>query len=225
MTSRSHPIKRLEREQRNRLLSKSQQRRTSTLTSEECVWTRLADIQQPLETHPVRFKAGCTADIGGGVHPFYPDNCPVCKRPVRVDLTDRPLTPGTKPTGSSNQNDTRTLLREARDALDGIASERDDVRWDLATRIEAFLKHTPETSDDARWIREAKGTLDKLYGFLQAKNVPYAVDTRDWIDNALRVLDAYKPHALKAEPALHAERCTCTTCIQNRWLAGNGGER
>lgn len=55
-----------------------------------------------------------------------------------------------------------------------------------------------ETSDDARWIREAKGTLDKLYGFLQAKNVPYAVDTRDWIDNALRVLDAYKPPAQKA---------------------------
>lgn len=60
-----------------------------------------------------------------------------------------------------------------------------------------FDRHSSETYDQ-RWIREAKGTLDKLYAFLQAKNVPHAVDTREWIDNALKVLNAYEPPAPKA---------------------------
>lgn len=38
------------------------------------------------------------------------------------------------------------LLREAQDALDAIASARDDARWDLAKRIDAALApNAPET--------------------------------------------------------------------------------
>ncbi len=63
----------------------------SARAADECVWTRLPDIRNPLELRPIRVKASCSAEIAGGVHPFYPDNCPVCKRPVRVEtMTEKP---------------------------------------------------------------------------------------------------------------------------------------
>lgn len=51
----------------------------------------------------------------------------------------------------------------------------------------------------AKWMDEARGTLNHLASFLQAKNVPYRVDWRDWIDEARRVLPAYSPE----EPSQH----------------------
>lgn len=89
-------------------------------------------------------------------------------------------------------------------------AERHGMDWKCACG-ELDSRHIcpglPSETDEQRWRHEAEGTLDKLYAFLQAKNVPHAVDTRDWIDNALRVLDAYEP-APKACAA--PQRCPWT---------------
>ena len=53
-------------------------------TSEHCVWVRLPDLMNPLDLKPCRFQANCDGRVARGAHPFYPDICPSCDRPVRI---------------------------------------------------------------------------------------------------------------------------------------------
>jgi hypothetical protein len=55
-----------------------------TASQEQCVWMRMPDILTPLETRPIQFRIGCNGKIASGAHPFYPDECPHCQKPVSI---------------------------------------------------------------------------------------------------------------------------------------------
>lgn len=77
-----------------------------------------------------------------------------------------------------------------------------DAQWTKITKLHAELFQAPlpsrlHPSEDEEWIKQAKLTLDKLASVLQRLKVPSAVEWRDWLSNAERLLQPYDPSRLE----------------------------
>lgn len=90
------------------------------------------------------------------------------------------------------------------DHVQAMTAEELHAKSDIA----AELAHRDiEIERMRQWEDEAGKTLNRLAAFLQAKNVTWALSWRDWIDNALKELDAYSPREPRAQqPAITPRR-------------------
>lgn len=164
-----------------------------------CVWTRLPDILDPHEVHPVQFKAACNGLIARGAEAIYPDYCPGCSKPVKIAPK---AAPSSKP----------KTLREAAQALADRMPKGRDALNSFHARAEVLeLRQALENGADETvrgWsfeVMEQGGNVALILHGLAGEGACFTVPNDGVRAKVLRLFAKTLSAEETSAPLLHAD--------------------